>query len=214
MPKRARRSRPSALRKKRRYVYKRSGWRRGRGPSRSRVHHFKRKRSNIVPYTGNAVSPQLGSWIFTLGDVMNYAEFTALYDEFRLNFVVLKYYLRVDPGAQSAATADFPVLTYAIDRNDSTVPANTNEIREYSNSRRVVVTPRGVTIKLRPNVLNSVYRSGVLDGSSTPMFKQWVPTALYDTVHYGVKVAIDNFTNTNYKIDVDVTYYFSCRNVK
>lgn len=185
-------------------------------PAWAQVHHFKRNVNEIGPIVGNvAYAPFVNSTGVTFSQLINVTEFTSLYDQYRINYVVDRYWLKIDPSAQTAAAASFPKMYICRDLDDSSVPVNLNELRERNNCLVKVMHPnRPVVIKFKPNVLDSIYRSGVSDGSATPRWKVWVDVALPDVSHFGYKYAIDDLTNTNYRVTIERTIYFSCKNAR
>lgn len=179
----------------------------------SYVHSFKRMLANPTSYTGNvAYAPLLQCWTWQFSQLQNVSEFTNLYDQYRINFVVVKYFLKIDPGAQAAGTASYPKLYWYRDLDDSNAPLSLNEIRENARSRVKVMNPnRPVVIKYKPNSLQLIYTSAIAN-QFKPAYSQWMDVAQTGTPHYGHKWAIDDLTNTNYKVETEVTYYFQCRN--
>lgn len=203
-------SRPGGRRMKRarRYMPRR---RMGKSLRRTIVHSF--RRGGVTgTLTGNvAYAPYLGNYNTNFGQIINSGDFTALYDQYRINFIVVKFYLKIDPSAQTAATASFPRIFWYRDYDDNGNPASLNEIRENSKGKQAILHPnRPVTIKFKPNVLNTVYSSlGV--SNYVPVFKQFLDMSTTATTHYGFKYAIDDLTNTNYKLDIETVVYFQCR---
>lgn len=179
----------------------------------SRVHSFKRMVTTPTVITGAAAyNPYLSSSTAWLGQLVNFSEFTQLYDQYRINYVVYKYYLKIDPSAQTAATASYPKLYWYRDLDDSNAPASLSEMRENARTRVAVMNPnRPVVIKYRPNTLAVLYTSAVAS-QYKPVYKQWMDVAQTGTPHYGHKIAIDDLTNVNYKVETEITYYFQCRN--
>lgn len=179
--------------------------------SRIQVHAYKRMgviqtiagNAAYAPYVSN-LSPQFASLV-TPGD------FTTLYDQYKIDKVVYKVYLKVDPSAQTAATASFPRLYWYRDFDDTGAPSNLNEIRERANAKVAVMNPnRPVTIVTRPNLLNTLYSSAVVSNYE-PVWGKWVDMSLTTTQYYALKFAIDDLTNTNYKVEIESIYYFQCR---
>lgn len=185
-------------------------------PAWAQVHHFRRNVNEIGPIVGNAAYiPYTNATGVTFNQLINSTEFTSLYDQYRINYVVDKYWLKIDPSAQAAASASFPKMYICRDLDDGAVPANLNELRERNNCVVKVMNPnRPVVYKFKPNVLDSIYRTGITDGSSTPKWKVWIDCSLPDLSHYGYKYAIDDLTNTNYRVTIERTIYFSCKNVR
>lgn len=183
--------------------------------SRSSVttHAFVRK-TNLNTITGNvAYAPYQSYSSIGLNNVTNASEFSALYDQFRINYVKLQFWLRIDPGAQTAATASYPRLYWYRDL-DSQIVATMSEMRERSNLKIAVLNPnRPVTIWVKPNTLAAIY-AGVGSTNYKPVFAQWLDMNVQSTTHYGIKFNIDDLTNTNYKVDIETTYYFECKNTR
>ena len=192
----------------------------------SGTHHFKRMLSgNFTSWAtgtatglcsaiiGNAVNaPWRGTFQLNgIGQVINATEFTALYDQYRVNKLVLKFYLKIDPSAQTATTSNIPRLYWYRDYDDGAVPLDLNEIRENSKSKvKVLSLYKPVTIVITPNTLQVLYQSAV-SSNYKPVFKQWLDIGTSSTPHYAIKCAIDDLTNTNYRVDVEGIVYFSCR---
>lgn len=212
--------------KRARRTFKRRATRRRRGV-RSGVHHFRRMLANSFPLlptgtgaqnpagsiSGNAAfNPWTGGFQLNgINGVVNPVDFTALFDQYRINKIVTKFHLRIDPGAQSAAGASYPRLYYYRDLDDSTAPVNLNEMRENSKVRMTVMNPnRPTTLVTRPNSLAILFQSAIAN-QFKPVFKQWMDMGTATTPHYLWKVAIDDLTNTNYSVHVESILYFSCR---
>lgn len=195
--------------KRRRVVF---GRRRRLRPSFRQVHHFRRGGGSSTT-TFSGVSPFLNVTYVQLSQLLNYGEFQTLYDQYKINYVVDKYWLKIDPGAQAAGSATWPKMYICRDLDDTTTPASLNELRERNNCRIKVMNPnRPVVVKWVPNVLNSIYSNGVSDASATPLYKQWIDVGAPNVTHYGYKYAIDDYSNTNYKFDFERIVYLSCKN--
>lgn len=171
------------------------------------VHHFRRLCAPIPGYLG-AAGGMFGCRTFFLGDVINVSDFTALFDSYRINKVVCTFHLRTDPGGLTPFFC--PVLYTAIDRDDAAVPANVNEIREFSRCQTHYLDPKKpVVVTLTPNIKLSE-SVGI---NAAEAYKQWIDTAYTTTVHYGLKWGVP-FMPTNYEMQLEVMYYFSCKDTK
>lgn len=163
--------------------------------------------------SGNAVyAPFLGAFNLNgINNVINATEFTNLYDQFRIDKLIVRFYLKIDPSAQTAATANVPRLYWYRDYDDDTAPANLNEIRENARCKVACLSLyKPVSIVMRPNALQTLYASAVAS-TYKPVFGQWMDVAVPTARHYGIKLGIDDLTNTNYRVDVEGIVYFSCR---
>lgn len=199
--------------KRRRVVRRRTRRFRGFRSSKPK-YHFKRMAGTIT-FTGNvAYAPWTSSYQNKLSDIVNVTEFSSLFDQYKLNKVVHKVWLSVDPSAQTATTAVYPRFFWARDLDDSAIPASIDELRQYANCKTAILTPmRPITIVYKPNILDEVY-SGVGSTNYVPKWGQWLDMSNTNTLHFGFKAAMDDFTNTAYKINIERYYYFSCKNVR
>lgn len=180
----------------------------------SAIHNFRRQyQINVI--AGNvAFAPYLNGQNFLLNGVPNASEFANLYDLYRINKIVMKFYLDIDPSAQTANTAYYPKLFTVVDHDDSNVPASLNELREHANCKLRVLSPtRPVSVVWTPSVLAIMFRTAVASTYS-PKYKQWIDMANQDVPHYGLKFGIDNLTNTNYTVRQEVIMYFSCKHAR
>ena len=130
--------------------------RRGRTP----VHHFRRMCGTIT-FAGNAAfAPWTSGYTNKLADVIGPSEFTNLFDQYRLNKVVHKVWLSIDPSAQAAATSFYPRMFWVIDHDDAAVPSTVDELRQYGNCKTAVLKPdRPITIVYRPSILANMFSS-------------------------------------------------------
>lgn len=190
------------------------GRRMNRGSLNNAIHSFKRLMSPAT-VTGNvAYAPYQSVTNVTLSGVTNSSDFVNLFDQYRIQYVVMKFWLRIDPSAQAAASASYPRMYWCRDKNSSTVLSQT-EMRERGDTRIAVMNPnRPVVIKFKPNLLNQVLYSAVGTSSYEPVYNRWIDTSSAGTFYYGCLWNIDDLTNTNYKVDIETTLYIQCKNTK
>lgn len=204
----------------RRHVRRRTGARSMRPMTRTMVrtrpsniiHSFKRMAAQLPTITGNAAyTPYVNTYVFSLSQLAAVGDFSNLYDQYRINYIVCKFWLKIDPGAQAAASASYPRFFWYRDLDDSAAPSNLNEMRENAKCKCVVMHPnRPVTVAFKPNILAQMFNNGVTT-QYAPKFNQWIDMGNTGTYHYGFKFAIDDLTNTNYSVTVEATYYFQCK---
>lgn len=177
------------------------------------VHRFRRNGSALTTITGNvAYAPYQQATNIQLAFTQNYTELTALFDQYKIDYVIQKFYLTVDPSAQTAANAVFPRLYWVRDKNDQTLLSQA-QMRERSDLKIAVLRPdRPVVLKCKPNLLTQQFLSGVTN-AYTPVWNQWINTDAPTAPYYTWKWNIDNLTNTNYKVDVETIVYMSFKNV-
>lgn len=176
------------------------------------VHSFKRMASPTQLVGNIAYNPYLGTEGAAFNNLVGSGDFTTLFDQYRITYVILRFYLKIDPSAQAAASASYPKIYYMRDLDDATTPVNLNEIRESQSARVKVLWPnRPVTIRVKVNTLQMLYSSAVVT-QYKPVWNQWLDMSTTASTHFGIKYGIDDLTNTNYKVDIERTYYFQCRN--
>lgn len=178
------------------------------------VHFFRRSFAQIAPgaFSGNAAyNPYLNVYSFNLAQLPGVTDFSNLFDRYMITHVQLRFYLKIDPSAQTAATATYPKLYTVKEYDDSSTPTTLDQLREHNKCQvRVLFPNRPVIVNIKPAVLSEVYR-GVATTSYTPKWKQWIDMENRDVPHYGLKWGIDDFTNTNYKLDIEGKMWFACK---
>lgn len=201
----------------RRGTLRRRVFRRNRTGAERGVYHFKRWANNTsgnFTISGNvAYAPYQAANVYQLDHLPNVSDFANLFDHYRINKIVMRFWLRIDPSASSAATASYPKLYSVIDNDDNTLLSQ-SQMREHPNCKIQVLQPnRPVVRAFCPSTLSLSYLSAVAS-TYTPKWKQWVDMANTGVPHYCLKWNIDDFTNTNYKLDVETCYYFSVKGVR
>lgn len=176
------------------------------------IHSFKRMATGGSPITGSvAYIPFLSGAAFSLSSLVNVSDFSNLFDQYRITYIVVKYWLKIDPSAQAAASASYPRFFWYRDYDDSTSPSSLDEMRENGKCKCVVMYPnRPVTIAFKPNLLNTLFNSGITS-TYQPVWNTWVDMTNTGTTYYGYKYGIDDLTNTNYRVTSETTMYFQCR---
>lgn len=178
------------------------------------VHSFKRMtyKGTISPVPGNVA---YGAYTFQLSDTPDYTEFTALFDYFKITGVKLKFSLNLDPTAQLAANAQWPIMYSCVDYDDSQVPANANELRVRTNCKQHILAPnRFYSIYLKPKYLKKVSYGLASDGYEIGK-QQWLDLATPDLPHYAWKYAVENMLQTGgQSIRVEAIYYLKFKGVR
>lgn len=175
------------------------------------IHHFKRTITfdPIISQTTNSY----GAYAFQFNQLPNFAEFTQLYDSYRINKIVIKYV----PNINSANAGSTPMSQFhsVLDFNDATPLTSLSSAFEYQNWKMT----RGAKAHTRtytPSILDAVGNSGGVTPSFVkPAYKQWIATSSSDIPHFGLKWVAEATTNVS---DIDyrpyVSVYFSCKSVK
>lgn len=180
----------------------------------SEAHRFVR-RFDWTNVSGNAVfAPWLNSATFSFNQLPGVGDFTSIFDRYKITYIKLYIWLKIDPSAQTPATASYPKLYYVKDYDDAIIPSSLNELREHQNCKVIVMNPnRPIVIRLKPSTLSLSYRSA-LASTYSPKWQQWIDMANIDVPHYGLKLAIDDLTNTNYQVRFEGKMWFVCKDVR
>lgn len=185
------------------------------------IHSFKRMALQTRIETNNAGLAFVG-YSFKLSDIPGFSEINSLFDQYRLNCVVIRFIYRGSNQSmiESAVNSGIglPIMWYVKDDDDDNAPSNINELREYASCKMHCFTSerRVCAIKIKPRVLNEVYKSALTTAYGTGK-RSWIDLADSGTTpHYGLKVAIEVPTEgvNNYAIqrfDVETKYYFQTR---
>lgn len=160
------------------------------------------------------------SQTFKLSDLPSYAEFTTLYDRYRINCVVIKLTYSHQPQAMPpTSTYCTPLLHWCIDNDDATVPATVLELAQYKTYRSTqLMAGKTVTIKIYPKPQTMIYQGPASTGYSPK--KMWISTTDYNVPHFALKYATQGNQAGGAgavilgSLSYQVKYYFQCKDVK
>lgn len=184
------------------------------GKKRFDVHHFKRAQFQSEIALSNSAYTFHSEAFSLSNNVTNYTEFTNLFDQYRINKVVIKFKLKFDPSAQPSTAAVFPKMWIHADYDDSTIPTTVNDLLQRSNLKTTILQPdREYTFAFTPAILAESFR-GATATAYSPKFKQYIDMSFPDTPHYAYKAAIEMLPATGYSLLINKTLYFSCKNVR
>lgn len=160
---------------------------------------------------------------FSLDSLPSYAEFTALYDQYRINAVVLKIkFMQQTPSqTEQIAVPDIiqPICHWVVDYTDVGAPGSVDVLRQFGNYRQKAMRANSpIAIKLFPRFARANYRTAVTTGYSPA--RGWLETASPNVPHYGVKMFVDagwmggTGEHTVGRMIVEAKYYLSFKNVQ
>lgn len=212
MPRRYTGKRKRTIRKPRRVARKRTV---SRANLRNDIYYFRRWIRNPETIVGNATyNPYISAYAFTFNQLVNVGEFTSLFDQYMITRIQVRWFLRIDPSAQTAATASYPRHYCFKDWDDSGLPIDLNAFREHSKCQVRVMHPnRPIVVTYKPAVLIQLYET-LTNAAYGPKWRQWIDCNDPDVPHYGLKWAIDDLTNTNYRVTTEVRYWFKMRGAR
>lgn len=177
------------------------------------LHHFKRT-FTLSPVGSSNVSPVFAGYSFNLTQLPNFAEFTSLFDAYRINKIVVKFVPNHNSSDVGALGQAIPNFHSVLDYNDATAPLTLNQMYEYANWKM----SRGIAIHKRiwrPTTLDSVDTGAGAVSSANPQWRQWINTGNANVNHYGLKIGIEQSVAL---LDIQwtpyVSVYLSCKSVK
>lgn len=149
------------------------------------------------PLYGSAVSTCAGYATFSLGNVINFGELTALADQYRIMKVVwtVKYSAMSDGGAGLAANnVGFNPSIYWVQDHDDNAISSVSQVLEFSNVRsRQLVPGKPVKIVMNPRPLAAVVTGAAPSVSNVyTSQRSWLNTSFTDVAHYCLKFVIQD----------------------
>lgn len=152
----------------------------------------------------------LQAYNFSLQDVPDFDEFTALYDCYKINAIKIMF---IPQQTQSVSIGNInnpnasSRFFSAIDYNDDS-PVTIQEIRQYQSCK---MTPILRTHKryFKPRIQDR--------GATYTPGRPWINTSSPDQNYFGLKVAVEPMDSTNtleMKYTVEVKFYMSFKSVK
>jgi len=166
---------------------------------------------------------------FTLTDISNSSEFSALYDQYKICGVKVSIKMISCPDATYTAGGTalnqysnfYPTLWYVRDYDDTAL-VTTGDIRQYKSVKHVTLRPnKELSIFVKPRVLKQVFNSTTGAGYeiALPKFIDMANNAL---PHFGLKMVFDfegqNLPITSvlsqFKFRLNYKYYFMCKDVR
>lgn len=163
---------------------------------------------------------------FQMNDLPNWSEFSNLYDQYRLNYVVLTIKLVNNPDAiyvpnvaQGAGTVNssnwYPTIWMVRDHDDAGT-ISLDAIKQYSTVRHKVLVPnRELKLTIKPSTVVAQYQgTNVVPG--TVQYKKWIDVGYPNINHYGAKFVVDfegltTIAANQWSIKLDAKYYFQMK---
>lgn len=168
------------------------------------------KRSFMSSLICNAIATS-NSWAtgFKLSDLPNHTEFTALFDQYRIRMVEVKFM----PVINSSNVNDKQnaTLITCVDTDDASLPGFASELLQYSN-HQVKPTYQAHYMKIYPRAALAVYQGAFTAyGQAPPM---WFDCASPDIQFYGLKTWINNGSGLEVRYNLLFSYHIELRKVR
>lgn len=171
---------------------------------------------------GSTINPYPNAATFQISDIPSIAAYN-LFDQYRINAVVVKFYPPYDKGGlfQAGATYSPPVLLHTAIDLDSATALGINDLSTYQSYHVFDLTRTGskpVAIKIRPRYLEEIYRGISSTGYKIGQQRGWLDNAQQDIPHYALKFTFEAMGGsgtwpTSFVIRYQVKYYVSFKNL-
>jgi len=193
---------------------------RRRGAPSTKIYNFKRVCELDNFNTTEAVSPAFGAYQFKLADCPNSAEFTTLFDQYRIRAVKITFYPVSNVAWTGSASTSMPIGEFysLLDYDDATIPTAIADMNQYSTIRRTYFN-RPHSRYFKPTATQvGVYESGgATNGYRTLPTSTWFDCSSNTILYYGLKCAyaVSNAASMQKEnIRVTATYYMQFRRTR
>lgn len=210
--KRSRKAFKRGAAKRRRVYRKRKALRRVRAVN---LHKFIRSRLAYFNVIGG--SPAYTGMSFSLSDLPNYSEFTALYDQYTITGVKLTFMWSMTEATNTNGGPGAPTMFLCRDYDDANTPASIDELmqRPFTKTRRI---DRPFSIFLRPRPSLETFNGALTSAYSVPNKAPWIDVNNPSVPFYGLKYIMNPYGGTVGLIYGTVTivckYYLKFKGVR
>lgn len=185
-----------------------------------KIHKFSRLVRYVDPVSGNNTITSNAALInyfsksFALDDIPGVAEFIALFDQYCITKIVLKFYPVGNPCITNATNNEVGQLITVKDYDDATLPTVLNDLLEFE-TVAVHHPGRAFTLTIRPRVAKTIFRTGITSAYGMGDASTWVDAANTDVPHFGLKMAFTTSSVANItRYAIWCQYYFECRGTR
>jgi len=182
---------------------------RPRGGIMQPVQYF--KRSVYLPgWSSTGTTDVPGAFIFRLNDVPNVAEFTGLYDQYKINLVKWTLIPRGNSSDVTTQGNSMGVFT-ALDYDSNVAPTALNDLLQYQNMRMTRSTQQHKRV-FRPVARDALIGSaGAIVGG---IYKGWIDCNVDNVPHYAIKYWFQALPSGTQQYDLKIDYYLAFKNVR
>lgn len=173
----------------------RSTWSMRAQPRQSSIYKFIRSATdaqNDVVYSrvGNQAAGNGYFSYFSLDTLPAYTELTALYDQYRIDYIECIFrsmYSSMFTFSDEAVVQTLPYCYIAVDYNDATAPTSKGQVLQYTNCR-VMNPTKDYKFIVRPRIAINVYDGMISTAYTTTNYANWINSDTADVPHYGLKI--------------------------
>lgn len=189
-----------------------------------KIYRFKRSVDGATINTGlsriitQGAGLQHFGFYFTLADVPGSTEFTSLFDQYRINKVVMRFMPMINVNnvqpVAGASVTNPGLMGTVIDHDDVSTLATITDYEQYQTWKcQPAISLRTHTRVIRPRIAVGAYAGAFTSYANT---KGWIDCGSPNVQHYGLKFYMDAYGNANaaQTYQVMATYYLSFRDVR
>lgn len=135
---------------------------------------------------------------YTANMMSDWTALTALYDQYKIKTVVVRFRLTIPPEAANVpnsatlgnANTIYPDIVATVDHDDNNTPTSMDQLCQYSKSKTGVLKPNSwFYYRFHPTASAQIY-NGVTSGYGV-VSKMWLDAASDAIPHYALKIGID-----------------------
>jgi len=158
----------------------------------------------------NQSSRSVGYFNFSLSDLPNNGEFTALFNRYKITGVSLRFIPIVGTDATAGATTFMDTLAIQVDKSVRGVPVSIDEILESGNARVYSACQKPFKVWV-----SSPMAASTIAGSSAVLTNPWLDSDANGIKHYGVRYAFaSSLASASVRFAVYATYYLRLKGTK
>lgn len=151
-----------------------------------------------------------GAFQAQLDQCQAYTDFVSLFDRYKISGVKVKF---IPLTTQATVSSAVPMIAYAIDLDDASVPSSYAEINQkYNVHKKRLDKPCSIFIK--PRIAQAIY-SGLTSGYAIGQKNTYIDCNDSGVPFYGLKYWIRDVslggTTTNTVVRIETTYYLSLK---
>ena len=173
-----------------------------------------RQVSNLGNVSGAAVGETLGVLKFNLDDIPGYSDLAAVFDQYKIDKVMLRFVPNGTQQAMTPAPVQRSVLYTAFDPNDATAASTLNELIQYQNCSMTPYLEEYKRVVYPRVAVNSSDAEGQVTLSAAGT---WCATNQKDVDWYGLKwgVSANGYALTYVQSwNIHAQFYMSFKNIK
>ena len=161
-------------------------------------------------FQSSAASDTFFSALFRLSDLPVSADFTGLFDQYRLEKVVVRFIPMQNISAVGTGFCNSCLLT-AVDLDDANAPGTQTDLQQYE-TYRVTHCAQPQTIAIKPRIAVGAYSGAFTSFMNTT---GWIDVASPAVQHYGIKMCLTQSNSINtcqYRVEAD--YYVRFKSIR